>query len=370
MPWRLRQPLAQLLLRITDGRPDRYGLPRARARPLPGPPDDLRHDPQPDQPRRDPAARRDRGARRRRRALRRRPAGPGRRDRLVHRLPRRAAVPGPGAHGAQPGGAAAVQAGLPPGRRRPVLRRADAVHRLGVPDRRAARRRSWPATCPGTGRRRRREEMARRQRPPPREGDQALGDRAAARRCGSTSTRSCTSSAASSTAARGGRDEPPRAGHRRQRRLRHRAAQRAALPRVGRSRGWTCAPDPDDPAVLGCDITDEAAVPAAVAAAVEQLGGGLDALINNAGIGGPASAGEAARRARAPDARRQRARRLERDGGGDRRSSSRRRGRVVIIGSRMAFIGLPLGAAYGVSKRARHRVCRRAARRVRHARRA
>jgi NAD(P)-dependent dehydrogenase (short-subunit alcohol dehydrogenase family) len=28
------------------------------------------------------------------------------------------------------------------------------------------------------------------------------------------------------------------------------------------------------------------------------------------------------------------------------------RGRVVLIGSRMSFIGLPLGAAYGVSKRA------------------
>jgi NAD(P)-dependent dehydrogenase (short-subunit alcohol dehydrogenase family) len=28
------------------------------------------------------------------------------------------------------------------------------------------------------------------------------------------------------------------------------------------------------------------------------------------------------------------------------------RGRVVLIGSRMAFLGLPLGAAYGVSKRA------------------
>jgi NAD(P)-dependent dehydrogenase (short-subunit alcohol dehydrogenase family) len=28
------------------------------------------------------------------------------------------------------------------------------------------------------------------------------------------------------------------------------------------------------------------------------------------------------------------------------------RGRVIILGSRMAFLGLPLGAAYGVSKRA------------------
>jgi NAD(P)-dependent dehydrogenase (short-subunit alcohol dehydrogenase family) len=72
----------------------------------------------------------------------------------------------------------------------------------------------------------------------------------------------------------------------------------SALRAELRSRGWTVAgldlkPDPGDPEVLACDVTDDAAVPEAVAAAVERLGGGLDLLVNNAGIGGPASAGAA-----------------------------------------------------------------------------
>src|SRR3712207_7704001 len=43
--------------------------------------------------------------------------------------------------------------------------------------------------------------------------------------------------------------------------------------------------------VLACDVTDDASVAAAVPAAIERLGGRLDALVNNAGLGGPASAG-------------------------------------------------------------------------------
>ncbi|MEK8105237.1 SDR family NAD(P)-dependent oxidoreductase [Micromonospora sp. M12] len=39
--------------------------------------------------------------------------------------------------------------------------------------------------------------------------------------------------------------------------------------------------------MLGCDLTDPDAVPPAVRAAVDRLGG-LDLLINNAGVGGPA----------------------------------------------------------------------------------
>ena len=121
-----------------------------------------------------------------------------------------------------------------------------------------------------------------------------------------------------------------------------------------RERGWTVAgldlkPAPDDPEVLECDVTDDAAVPAAVASAIERLGG-LDALVNNAGIGGPASAG------RPPDERVRRM--IDVNLLGAWRVSAaaidalvESRGRVVMVASRMSFLGLPLGAAYGVSKR-------------------
>jgi NAD(P)-dependent dehydrogenase (short-subunit alcohol dehydrogenase family) len=128
------------------------------------------------------------------------------------------------------------------------------------------------------------------------------------------------------------------------------SAVRSAL----RQRGWSVAgldlaPDPDDPEVLECDVTDDAAVPAAVAAAIARLGG-LDALVNNAGIGGPASAG------RPPDERVRRM--IDVNLLGAWRVSAaaidalvESRGRVVMVASRMSFLGLPLGAAYGVSKR-------------------
>ncbi len=50
----------------------------------------------------------------------------------------------------------------------------------------------------------------------------------------------------------------------------------------------TIPPDAPVP-ILACDLTDQAQVEQAVAAAVERLGG-LDLLVNNAGIGGPAPA--------------------------------------------------------------------------------
>jgi len=126
---------------------------------------------------------------------------------------------------------------------------------------------------------------------------------------------------------------------------------RAAL----RERGWQVVgldlQPGDDPDVLACDVTSDEEVPRAVAQAVERLGGRLDALINNAGIGGPASAGAPPgdRVTRMIDVNVLGAWRVTAAAIDDLVQS---RGRVVLVGSRMAFLGLPLGAAYGVSKRA------------------
>ncbi|OLT30889.1 short-chain dehydrogenase [Actinomadura sp. CNU-125] len=115
--------------------------------------------------------------------------------------------------------------------------------------------------------------------------------------------------------------------------------------------GLDAAPRPDDPVdVLACDLTDDDAVPAAVATAIGTLGG-LDLLVNNAGIGGPAPAelppGEEVRR------------QLDVNLLGAWRVTSacvdalvESRGRVVMLSSRMAVMQLPLAAAYGASKRA------------------
>lgn len=106
----------------------------------------------------------------------------------------------------------------------------------------------------------------------------------------------------------------------------------------------------DDPVVLTCDVTDDASVATACAKAIERLGG-LDLLINNAGVGGPASAtsppGEVVRQ------------QLEVNLLGTWRVSaacsealSVSHGQVIMIASRMAVMPLPLAAAYGASKRA------------------
>lgn len=105
-----------------------------------------------------------------------------------------------------------------------------------------------------------------------------------------------------------------------------------------------------DAPVLACDVTDDESVAVACAEAVRRLGG-LDLLVNNAGIGGPAPATDA------PDGvvRKQ----LEVNLLGTWRVTSacvpalvESRGRVVMVASRMAVMALPLAAAYGVSKRA------------------
>ncbi|MCX4391124.1 SDR family oxidoreductase [Micromonospora peucetia] len=102
--------------------------------------------------------------------------------------------------------------------------------------------------------------------------------------------------------------------------------------------------------VLGCDLTDPDAVPPTVAAAVDRLGG-LDLLVNNAGVGGPAPAelppDEVVRQQLEVNllaAWRTTAAALP--------ALEATRGRVVFVASRMALLPLPLAAAYGVSKRA------------------
>jgi NAD(P)-dependent dehydrogenase (short-subunit alcohol dehydrogenase family) len=108
--------------------------------------------------------------------------------------------------------------------------------------------------------------------------------------------------------------------------------------------------------VLACDITDTAAVEAAVAEAVQRLGG-LDAVVHYAGIGTPNDAGGPLE----PDALRVidvnllgawrvtaaalpalTASRAERGGA---------RGRVVFVSSELAYLTLPFVSAYSVAKR-------------------
>jgi NAD(P)-dependent dehydrogenase (short-subunit alcohol dehydrogenase family) len=104
-----------------------------------------------------------------------------------------------------------------------------------------------------------------------------------------------------------------------------------------------------DAGVLGCDITSYEAASAGVKEAVKRLGG-LDVVVNNAGIGGPASAGGP------PDERARAMVEVNLFGAWNVTAAAidslvASRGRVVFVASRMAFLGLPLGAAYAVSKR-------------------
>ena len=126
-----------------------------------------------------------------------------------------------------------------------------------------------------------------------------------------------------------------------------------ALREELRGRGWAVVGldlEQEGDEVLACDVTDDEAVPRAVAEAAARLGG-LDVLVNNAGIGGPASAGD-------PPTERVRQMIDVNLLGAWRVTAAaidhlvESRGRVVLLGSRMSFIGLPLGAAYGMSKRA------------------
>lgn len=101
---------------------------------------------------------------------------------------------------------------------------------------------------------------------------------------------------------------------------------------------------------IGCDVTDQKSVDAAVAAAIERLGGGLDALVNCAGIGLPQSATQRP----GPDALKV----IDVNLLGTWRVTAAAlpalrasHGRVVNISSGLAYLAVPFATAYGASKR-------------------
>jgi NAD(P)-dependent dehydrogenase (short-subunit alcohol dehydrogenase family) len=101
---------------------------------------------------------------------------------------------------------------------------------------------------------------------------------------------------------------------------------------------------------IECDVRDQASVDRAVVAAIERLGGGLDVLINNAGLGIPQSA------ALPPDEDALAV--LDVNLVGPWRVTSAAlpalrasRGRVVNIASGLAHITVPFATAYTLSKR-------------------
>lgn len=102
--------------------------------------------------------------------------------------------------------------------------------------------------------------------------------------------------------------------------------------------------------LIACDVTDQQSVDNAVREATKRLGGGLDALVNCAGIGLPQSATEPP----GPDALRV----LDVNLLGTWRVTAAAlpalrasRGRVVNISSGLAHLAVPFATAYGASKR-------------------
>ena len=101
--------------------------------------------------------------------------------------------------------------------------------------------------------------------------------------------------------------------------------------------------------VIACDVTDQAAVDAAVAEAVERLGG-LDVLVNNAGVGFAQSAGER------PDERAEAVLQVNLLGPWRVTAAAlpalrESRGRVVNVASGLSFLTVPFATAYCMSKR-------------------
>jgi NAD(P)-dependent dehydrogenase (short-subunit alcohol dehydrogenase family) len=126
------------------------------------------------------------------------------------------------------------------------------------------------------------------------------------------------------------------------------AASAALRARGARVVGLDLRADPEHD-VLECDVRDQASVDAAVTAAIERLGG-LDVLINNAGIGIPQRAGDP------PDADALAV--IDVNLLGPWRVTAAAlpalraaRGRVINVASGLAHITVPLAPAYCMSKR-------------------
>lgn len=130
-----------------------------------------------------------------------------------------------------------------------------------------------------------------------------------------------------------------------------RAISQHFLEREAHVVGLDLMPREDDPVhVIACDITNDESVEAGVREALVRLGG-VDILINNAGIGGPAPAEFP------PNDEVMRQLQINLLGAWRVTSACvpalvEANGRVVMVASRMAVMQLPLAAAYGVSKRA------------------
>lgn len=102
--------------------------------------------------------------------------------------------------------------------------------------------------------------------------------------------------------------------------------------------------------ILECDVRDQESVDTAVAAAIEKLGGGVDVVINNAGVGDPQSAGER------PDEKALAVIDINLMGAWRVTAAAMdallaSRGRVVNIASGLAHVTSPFGTAYTMSKR-------------------
>jgi NAD(P)-dependent dehydrogenase (short-subunit alcohol dehydrogenase family) len=103
--------------------------------------------------------------------------------------------------------------------------------------------------------------------------------------------------------------------------------------------------------LVACDVREQESVERAVGEAIERLGGGVDVLVNNAGVGFAQSAGVA------PDERATAV--LEVNAIGPWRMTAAAlpalrasRGRVVNVASGLAHVTVPFATAYCMSKRA------------------